>query len=446
MKGEFREINIDSDKILFTDFCGSIDEIKFIKEHTRDLFNKIKDISNLNYKPKEVFELWISLVGDAIIHLKKRDDRETYNDDMRLGLNKISSYIINYSEFEPIMYGLKDNYRDHITHVFRTYILGHSMIKQTFGYDKIDIKESPIKIDIDEKEAMWCIISLCHDIGYPLEAINIINDPVRKIIKTFGSNVVNDFNYNIFPQFSNISNFALNFMSTNLVKRGDEKNKKYLMHIQPKFYQKFLSALSNYDHGVISGILLMKDLVYFKESDYMFDEYKELTDMDLKQFLIRREIIRSIASHNCEDIYYLKGTSFPFLLKLFDEMQEWGRPRLIDVIKRGGSETKLTIKELNDKRVFYCINFNFQKEALERMSDEEKQAAHDSIEKYFLNKCNEWMNVLRSAVDGSSRDLTVGFKVIDSIEARPKEYSLIHENPTKMTILPKGIEGKINKM
>jgi len=46
----------------------------------------------------------------------------------------------------------------------------------------------------------------------------------------------------------------------------------------------------------------MKHLVYFKESDYSHSELNALDERDAIQFFIRRTILRSIASHDNEDI------------------------------------------------------------------------------------------------------------------------------------------------
>jgi hypothetical protein len=73
---------------------------------------------------------------------------------------------------------------------------------------------------------------------------------------------------------------------------------------------------------------MARALVYFLESDFCIDSRKPLEDRDAKQFLIRREILRAVASHTCEEVYYLPFDDLPFLLFLVDELQESGRPTL----------------------------------------------------------------------------------------------------------------------
>jgi hypothetical protein len=64
------------------------------------------------------------------------------------------------------------------------------------------------------------------------------------------------------------------------------------------------------------------------ESDFTHDTIKPLDRDDVKQFFIRREILRSIAAHTCQDIYHLTFNNLSILLYLVDEIQCWGRPTL----------------------------------------------------------------------------------------------------------------------
>jgi len=431
---------IKDDTLLITLFKKNIKSIKFIQEDTIEALEKIDEKVNLNYQSEDLVELWKYMIGNAIVFLKKNDTREKYNDQMRLGVGKLHKYLIEYEEFEKIFYGTISNYRDHVIHVFRTYLLGDFLIRNTYGYNNIDPVNGEYKISIEEKEAMWCIIALSHDLGYPLEKIHILNDPIRKILKIFGPISINEFGFNFFPQFTEFSQYTIRFMSSSIVKAGSSA----YLHVQAKYYQKFGSALTNYNHGVLSSILLMKDLVYFKESDYAFDNYKPLSEEDLRQFLIRKNILRSIASHNCPDIYYLTGTNFSFLLKAFDEMQEWGRPRLIDVTKRGGTQTRLQINQFDQENLDYKITFDYPEEYGKIASKEEKDLTKNEIKQYFISKCGEWMNVLRSAVGGKYRKLQVKFCVEDHIDTH-SEYQLTHKTPETFKIKPQELEEEILK-
>lgn len=104
--------------------------------------------------------------------------------------------------------------------------------------------------------------------------------------------------------------------------------REYTTHLQNKYYLKFLKSLDSLSHGIVSAILLSRSLVYLLESDLARDTARFMKMEDARQFLIRREILRSIASHTCRDIYHLQFNTLSFLLYIVDEIQCWGRPTL----------------------------------------------------------------------------------------------------------------------
>jgi len=428
---EIVNLDIISDDFLIDQFQRRLDTTHFIRPNSKTLITELNK-TNLNIQSDKIKIIWRKLVEDAIIFLKSEDEREKYHDAITLGTDKLINYLDEFQNFELILYGAIPNYRDHIIHVFRTYLLGDYLINNSFTYVNIKIGiNSSLSISENEKEAIWCITCLCHDLGYPLEGINKINEKARNIIKQYGSVSIKELEYNYFSQFEKICDFAIDFISSNL----QEKEKdKYVVHKQPKYYQKFMSALGDLNHGVLSSIILMKDLVFFKESDYTFDENKLLNTEDARQFLIRNEILRSIASHSSNDIYHLTIPNFSFLLCAFDEMQEWGRPRLVDITKRGETLTELKIKEFGSKHLDYKITFRFKDgytpEANERLN------ARAEAKSYFIAKSKKWLNVLRSAVGGDLRVLELNFETEDKSHAASICYSLKHKTPSDIEINP----------
>lgn len=412
-------------------------------------------------------KLWIQLLRDAIVFLKSKDERETYHDKMTLGLERLYTFLDVYKDFEQMMYGAYENYRDHVTHAMRVMLLGDSLIRSALKFENVATPlENELVISPDEKEAMWVIIALTHDLGLPLEVIRRISDRVRKMLYEFGMVSVEELTSGYFSQYANLSDFVIRFVSSDVKNRNkidqekrEEKEEsgkkidqkegesvktdKFVLHVQAKYYQKFLSALSRFNHGVVSCIILMKDLVFFKESEFMIDDFKFLDADDARQFIIRNQILRAIASHSCEDIYHLTIANFPFILTMCDEMQEWGRPRLVDVTKRAGSVPVLLINEVNKKVVDYAIRFSFPTGA--PPSEEEKTRVSNEIAGYFETKSRKWLNVLRSAVS-PNRDIELRFAVEDeTYKPTIKKYALRHKNPMNVEIEPLDMKEKIMK-
>lgn len=440
--------DIDDDYILDV-LKEKENEISFIRKPTRDAIKKLRNIS-LHRQVDELIPIWKNLLDDSIIYLKSQDKREEYPDDLALGTEKLSKFFKVFSDFEPLLYGAVNNYRDHIIHVFRVFLLGHSLIKKTIGFENMKPINGPLEIDPVEKEALWCIAALTHDLGYSLERIHVINKKAREMLEQFGTTSFQELGYGYFAQFGIISDFVIKFLSSKIVpspldktetskNNTEETENQFSTHLQAKYYQKFLSALTDFDHGVISSVILMKSLVYFKESDYLLDHVQPLDYKDARQFLIRREILRTIASHSCDDIYYLDTQNFPFILKLCDEMQDWDRPRLIDVTRRGGSNIKLRIKNFDPNLIDYQITFKASDDA----SDNEKKLIKCEIKTYFIGRCKTWLKVLRSAVGKRQKELQLNFYVEDNIENTVLTYCLKHTLPNRIDIIPESLRKEI---
>lgn len=86
--------------------------------------------------------------------------------------------------------------------------------------------------------------------------------------------------------------------------------------------------------------------MYFLESDYSLNEDYHFTEEDRRQFYIRREILRTIATHTCNDIYQMYIASFPLLLRICDDTQEWGRKNITELYISSSRQYELNSVEL----------------------------------------------------------------------------------------------------
>jgi hypothetical protein len=147
--------------------------------------------------------------------------------------------------------------------------------------------------------------------------------------------------------------------------------------------------------------------------------------LDARHFLIRQRILRAIASHSCDYIYHLK-LDMSFLLRIIDEMQEWGRPKLSDLFsKPPGSE--LEIYTFNNEEIDYGIKFEYEDSTPTSVNITK---VHESVKDFFIRKINTYIMVLRSAVDGKNRNFTLRFSAIDLIDDKGIKitYEFVHEN------------------
>jgi len=436
-----------------------------------DFINNLKKLKTSGFKYETesreiILKLWKYLIGRSIIFLKKKDKREAYHDEADFGVNDLKKYFEQFYKFEQILYGTAKYYRDHSFHVFRVFLLGFYIIfketefKELFIFDLSILKENkssdsgntninPYDFDTDrmkednnsdiknnliitpaEFEAMWCIISLTHDLGYPLEKISEINSTIKEMISYFGKMKLEEFTFGFPIQFQFINDFILRFISSRLLTKSSTE-RKYVTHLQSKYYLKFSKGLEKFDHGIISCIILMKNLVYFLESDYLLDTHKNLNYEDARNFIIRREILRAMASHNCEDIYHYKIKTFGFLLLIFDELQDWSRFILQETGKVDHNLWKVKIKEFNIKKG----NIEFET----TISEMDFSDFVNEYAKFFCIKGTKFYKILRCAVITLRTEKTVS----KSEFFFQFDYSLIED--TKKTKLEIRIHGEDKK-
>lgn len=301
------------------------------------LFGEEKTISYA--KAEKLDELWGKLLNKSIRCLRYFDTREPFMDNpnkaiVAYGIDKLEEYHRRYTEFEGLMYGASAYYRDHVFHAIRVWMLGVFCLLKPIN-DKTQFISGLTfdggatisgEINFLEHISMWTIAALCHDLGYPLEKAEQILDKTRKMMREFVPNptVWNNFSYS--GTQDSINEYILKFISTKMKKADDgEETKSYVGRIQPKYYLKYAKSLENFQHGIISTVIIYKMLLYFLESDFNLNDDHIYSVEDARQFYIRREILRAMASHTCPDAYNVQITTFPSLLFLCDELQEWGR-------------------------------------------------------------------------------------------------------------------------
>ena len=311
------------------------------------------------FKHKEALSnLWKSLIDKSIKCLRLFDTREPFTNkksinNQRFKVNKdkkpntygidiLYKYYKKNTEFENILYGASQYYRDHIVHVFRTWLSGLNCLFKDNFLEKINIKiksKELIKLNIFEKISIWTIISLTHDLGYPLEKSKEIINTTNDMVSTFltNPNITMDLSFHGVQNYMN--DFIIRLMSSKMEKNN--KDGSFYARLQSKYYFKFQKSLEKMEHGIVSTLIIYKLLTYFLESDYNINEDYTFEKEDRRQFYIRREILRSIASHTCKDVYHLYMCSFAFLLIITDDTQEWGRKYISELYVESGEEYEL---------------------------------------------------------------------------------------------------------
>lgn len=301
---------------------------------------------------KPLLQLWKKLIEKSIVCLRYFDTREPFGKpDVKkapyaYGVQNLYEYFEKYNEFENLLYGGSEYYRDHVIHVIRVWIIGTDILLRDNAkfVHAIEIVKG-FEFSDFEKLSIWTIIAMSHDLGYPLEKSMKIMDKTKDMMKCFIQNPILSMDFSFSGVQNLMNDFVIRFMSSKMWRvkdcstiaiesdpSVDEKTKEYFVaRLQPKFYFKFQKSLEQNNHGILSSLLIYKMLLYFLESDYSTNEDYVFDKEDTRQFYMRREILRSISSHTCQDIYQLHLYSFSLLLIIADDAQEWGRKQISEL-------------------------------------------------------------------------------------------------------------------
>lgn len=391
-----------------------------------DIKDDMDDYQIFKYS-KEINGIWKLIIEKSIICLRYFDKREPFllNKKKRpiaYGVKELGDYFDEYTEFEAMLYGGGKFYSDHVIHVFRTWLLGiDCLLENNCKYlEKIAIGGG-VAVNPLEKISIWSIIALTHDLGYPLEKAQDIIGKTKDMMQSFIVNPTLSLDLSFNGVQNNMNDFVVRFLSSKMhekpysMKDDEEHKKEYVARIQPKYYFKFQKSLEKSKHGILSAIIIYKLLLYFLESDYSINEDYVFYEEDVRQFYIRREILRAISSHTCHDIYHLDMMNFAFLLIVVDDSQEWGRKKISELYVK--SKTKYEFKEI--KPSFDVKQIEIEKDgkkdlvSIHRclMSEEFTLPAEDGmgLERllYSLFKQSEsYKELFRDGQDTSSRNFT----------------------------------------
>lgn len=417
------------------------------------------DKNEINYKNSEqIDQLWGLLLEKSIKCLRFFDTREPFlkNENkipVAYGIKELKDYHRKYTEFEGMLYGSNEYYRDHVFHSVRTWMLGIFCLltdkvstnkqlveliivdgEKPLPHDANDQKNFSSKINFFEKVSMWTITSLCHDLGYPLEKSQKILEKTREMMGVFVANpkIWNDLDFSGIQD--NINEYIVKFMSSKmkLIEKGEDN--KYLGRIQPKYYLKFTKSLEKYGHGIVSTVIIYKMLLYFIESDYNLNDDYEFKEEDARQFYIRREILRAISAHTCPDIYHIRLNTLSSLLIVCDELQEWGRKAWKNIYTGiNPNAIELQVHEFSSSRIKVTEVIT--------MNNNDTAMVVDNMKRVFDRQYNHYRVIFRDGqfTDLRDFDFCKTLKIVlpkDGASEREiiVEYSILHSDKDEFLV------------
>lgn len=299
-------------------------------------------------------DLWKKLTSCALNDL----------DEGSKGNSKLFGFLEAATRFEDLLYGLEEYYRDHTLHSLWVYLIGEHLLqgdlkniykqlnwylysdierdKTKYRYTRKLVKEAErqsndfCKAVNKHKEATWCIIALCHDLGYSLEKLTKLNDKVQDVLKFFDVADFRHVGYSLDIEHQYLVEQFLELMamdvrivpSDNFRAKGVNVEEKVLVkcYRDDSTYWRLCRSLEKKEHGILSAYLIFKLLGLFADTSIRGPaEDWGLDDDEVPYNIIRGDILFAIAQHEFKFAHLNLLSSFADVLVLADELEEFSR-------------------------------------------------------------------------------------------------------------------------
>ncbi|MFC2100835.1 hypothetical protein ACFLRZ_03295 [Bacteroidota bacterium] len=270
------------------------------------------------------------------------------------GNSELFKFLKSATEFEDILYGLEVYYRDHTLHSLWVYFIGEFILRDLMpdirnnlnwhlynDIEKDKVSYSPNLLKDAKKleeiackkvnkyrDAIWCIIALCHDLGYSLSKLEMLNEKALGVLKYFDLPNFRHIGYSMDIEHQHLMTQFLELMSIDirLVPSINEKEVIAKCYRDDSTFWKLCRAIEKKQHGVFSSYLLYKILGIFADT-YVRGTADEwgLDDDEIIYNIIRGEILFSIAQHEFDFAHLNEISSLADLLVIADELEEFSR-------------------------------------------------------------------------------------------------------------------------
>ncbi len=339
-------------------------EIQFLKKGSSEQKNVLKLLKDIISDFAEATEKPGDLSENLDWHEAHRKGKELWHALASYSLNDIDAsskgnarlfeFLDAATEFEDILYGLEPYYRDHTLHSLWVYFIGEHILREHlkdvythlnwYLYNDIERdKASYKKTLIDEarkkqktlvkkvdahKDAIWCVIALCHDLGYSIAKLTSLNEKVRKVLDFLDVRGITQVGYSLNLEHQYLTDQFLELMAVDvrIVPSADERNALIKLYRDDTTYWRLCRALEKRQHGVLSSYLIYKILGIFADASIRGPgEEWGLEDDEAHNNLIRGDILFAISQHEFDFAYLYELGSLADILILADELEEFSR-------------------------------------------------------------------------------------------------------------------------
>jgi len=204
MSNRFIELREDA---LADFFKQELNSLQFLpKANYPEIEKKLSIIaSNEERKHKKIEAtrwLWKFIVEKAL---------RSITENLR-GYNELCNFFDQYVKYENLLFELDKSHRDHVIHSIWVMLIGLYLRRNVKTFQKMDYSDLVVNLCEDQKTgekkvklvfdmlreretALWCLIALTHDLGYPIQKTRNANEIMAHMLSNFGFLEMTDFKY-----------------------------------------------------------------------------------------------------------------------------------------------------------------------------------------------------------------------------------------------------------
>ena len=254
------------------------------------------------------------------------------------GYHKLSAYFKHYAHYENVLFSVDENHRDHVIHSIWVMMIGFYLSKQcrplshlsyhSLSSDLSQQSQSMQKardILLTYENALWTLVFLTHDLGYPIQKTTIANEVMSKMISNFGFLTHTDFSYQFNVLHQTAIDELLNTLSTVLIWFPGGR---YKLGLMPGYRLDYSKTLEQFDHGIMSAYLIQRYLDFICDTMSWFRQIPEYYEQDSYDAALRVLIIEwlcAISDHTNDNRYFDDLNDISVLLIISDELDEFSR-------------------------------------------------------------------------------------------------------------------------
>jgi hypothetical protein len=402
--------------------------------------------------------LWKNLASAALNGINKTSK----------GNSKLLDFLKAATEFEDLLYGLEEHYRDHTLHSLWVYFIGEYILREQIPELSKDInwylfndiesdkknygqslvkdankKERDLCKSVSEKkDSIWCLIALCHDLGYSLSKLGKLNAKAKNVLDFFDIPDSRQIGYSIDVehQFLVSQFLELMAMEVHIVPSSNLKDVLVKSFRDDSLYWRLCKSFEKKQHGILSSYLIYKILEVFADA-YVRGPAEEwgLEDVESVQNLILGDILYSIAQHTFDYTYIDTIGGFAEILMLADELEEfsrYGRKMLSRKYYDTAAEAKIEFKKSK-----------YKKQNIIDIEIVHEVAQSWNISDFFIKKAHRFCQIFSLSQHEGVDALSTKYLKIRSISITAEQNGLkctfILKNSSNYEgLLPKSSNGK----